>query len=70
MYLVLRSVDRKLHSVTLQAYVKPLVSWIWFGGAIVGRSEARAALMPRRRRKAEATAEAPAPLLEPAEAMS
>ena len=68
-YLVLRAVGKNFHWVTLQAYVKPLVSWIWFGGGLIGLG-AFMALMPRRRRRpVEAPARIPA-LSEPAEALT
>jgi cytochrome c-type biogenesis protein CcmF len=51
LYLVLRGLSgtRSNRAVTIQAYTKPLVSWIWGGGAIIGLG-AIMALMPRRRR--------------------
>jgi cytochrome c-type biogenesis protein CcmF len=68
LYLVDRDIAGNHRWVTLQAYVKPLVSWIWFGGGIVGLG-ALMALMPRRRRMPVEVAE-PAPVraesLEPA----
>lgn len=60
-YLVMRGVSTKGKWVALQAYVKPLVSWIWFGGGIVGLG-ALMALMPRRRRRTQEAVEV-APVL-------
>lgn len=58
LYLVVRAIShpRGGPSVTLQAYTKPLVSWIWLGGAVVGMG-AIMALMPRRRRSDVAVSE-------------
>jgi cytochrome c-type biogenesis protein CcmF len=50
LYLVVRALDKNLHWITLQVYVKPLISWIWFGGLVIGLG-ALIALMPRRRRR-------------------
>lgn len=61
LYLVIRAVDKNFRWVTLQAYVNPLVSWIWFGGAVVGLA-ALVALMPRRRRRLEAPEPVPVAL--------
>lgn len=67
LYLVVRAIGKGSHWVTLQVYVKPLVSWIWFGGGIVGLG-AVIALMPRRRRRAVEGRENLVSRPEPAEA--
>jgi cytochrome c-type biogenesis protein CcmF len=36
LYLVLGSYDAPSGLVTLQAYVNPLVAWLWIGGFILG----------------------------------
>jgi cytochrome c-type biogenesis protein CcmF len=62
LYLAMRAVDQHASTVTLQVYVKPLVSWIWTGGGIIGLG-ALAALLPKQRRRPlqnEATQEPPA----------
>lgn len=50
LYLVVRALDKNLRWVTLQVYVKPLISWIWFGGVVIGLG-AVVAVVPRRRRR-------------------
>jgi cytochrome c-type biogenesis protein CcmF len=54
-YLAVRAM--KPHWVTLQVYVKPLVTWIWFGGLVIALG-AVAALLPARRRRSSPLAEA------------
>ncbi|HZT95977.1 MAG TPA: heme lyase CcmF/NrfE family subunit [Chloroflexota bacterium] len=66
LYVVVRAIDRRLHWVSVQVYVKPLVSWIWFGGTIVGLG-AIMALMPRRRRQTAEERVAQVALPEPVE---
>ena len=50
LYLVVRALAKHLRWITLQVYVKPLISWIWFGGMVIGLG-ALMALLPRRRRR-------------------
>lgn len=69
LYLVVRAVAKNLSWITLQVYVKPLVSWIWFGGGIIGLG-AVTALMPRRRRSYADVPETVAAKPEPVEALA
>ncbi len=69
LYVVVRAIDSHRRWVTLQVYVKPLISWIWFGGALVGLGSVMALLPRRRKRVAEEPAAIPA-LGEPVEVLS
>ncbi|HEV3310670.1 MAG TPA: cytochrome c-type biogenesis CcmF C-terminal domain-containing protein, partial [Chloroflexota bacterium] len=68
-YLVVRAIDKNGRWVTLQAYVKPLVSWIWFGGGVIGLG-ALMALTPARKRRRSEVIERRAARAEPAEALT
>jgi cytochrome c-type biogenesis protein CcmF len=56
LYLVLGSYDSKTNLVTLLAYVNPLVSWIWIGGAILALGTAVAMWPSALERRAHAWA--------------
>ena len=70
LYLVMRAIngEGKDRSVTIQAYTKPLVSWIWGGGIVIGLA-AFMALMPRRKKEVSPVVESAPLRVEPMEAL-